>query len=146
MVHRPILGLAAEQITIGGSVPPNWLVLAGNVIQYPPYEGIPVVGTRNDGVRFPPGFVLAVPFSLSYPVMKGSVHIPLNQIQLLITLTAIVALSRLPVSLWRTSKSSTTDLGKYSWNISYNYRKTVHIGTLSFIVPSGDVHSLFSVT
>ena len=54
--------------------------MAGNVVQYPPYEGIPIA----DGVNLPPGFVLAFPLSVGYPVVKGSIHIPLNQIELLI--------------------------------------------------------------
>ena len=53
-----------------------------HVVQYPPYKGIPVSGTRDDVVQLPPGFVLAFPLSLGYPVMKGSIHVPLNQIQL----------------------------------------------------------------
>ena len=40
---------------------------------------------------------------------------------------------------------TTTDLEKDSWTISYNPWKTAHMGTLSFIVPSRDVHSLFCV-
>ena len=39
--------------------------------------------------------------------------------------------------------SRTTDLEKGSWKISYNHGKTAHTGTLSFIVPSRDVQTLF---
>ena len=84
MAPQPIWGLASEHITISGLVPANWLVLTGRVVQYPPYEGIPIIRTRDDGARFPPGFVLAFALSLGYPVVKGSIHVPLNQIQLLI--------------------------------------------------------------
>ena len=37
----------------------------------------------------------------------------------------------------------TTDLGKDGEKKSYNHGKTAHMGTLSFIVLSRDVHSLF---
>ena len=36
VAQRAISGLASEQVTIGGRVPANWLVLAGHVVQYPP--------------------------------------------------------------------------------------------------------------
>ena len=39
----------------------------------------------------------------------------------------------------------TTDLEKDRWKMSYNHGETAHMGTLSFIVPSRDVHSLFWV-
>ena len=39
----------------------------------------------------------------------------------------------------------TTYLGKDSWKIIYNHGKTAHMGTLSFIVPYQDLHSLFWV-
>ena len=84
MAHRPIRGPGAGQITVGAWVPANWLVLAIHVVQYPPYECILVVGSRDDGVHFPPGFVLALPLLLDYPVMKGSIHVPVNQILLLV--------------------------------------------------------------
>ena len=54
------------------------------MVQYPPYEGIYIIGNRNNGVQFPPGFVLAFPFSLGYPVMERLIHVPLNKVQLLI--------------------------------------------------------------
>ena len=85
MAKRPISGLASEKITICGGVPANRFVLAGHVVQYPPYEGVPIIGTRDDGVHFPPGFVLPFALTLAYPFMKGSIHIPLNQIQLLVS-------------------------------------------------------------
>ena len=75
--------LAPEHITVGGGMAANRLMLAGNVIQHPLYEGVSVVGTRDDGVHFPPGFVVAFYLLLPYPVMEGSIHVPLNQIQLL---------------------------------------------------------------
>ena len=84
MAYRPISGLAAEQITIGGWVPANRLFLTRHVVQHPPYEGIPIIGTRDDGVHFPLGFVLALLLSLGYAVVKGSIHNPLNKIQFLI--------------------------------------------------------------
>ena len=59
-----------------------WLVLAGHVVQHPLYEGIPIIGTGDDGVHFPPGFVLALALTLVSPVVKGLIHIPLNQIPL----------------------------------------------------------------
>ena len=59
MAQRAISGLASEQVTVGGWVPADWLVLAGHVVQHPPYEGIPIIGTRDDGVHFPPGDALA---------------------------------------------------------------------------------------
>ena len=83
MAQRAISGLASEQITIGGWVPADRLVLAGHVVQHPRYEGIPIIGTRDDGVHFPPGFVLALALTLAFPVVKGLTHIPLNRIQLL---------------------------------------------------------------
>ena len=83
MAQRAISGLASEQVAVGGRVPADLLVLAGHVIQYPPYEGIPIIGTRDDRVHFPPGFVLALALTLASPVVKGLIHIPLNQIQLL---------------------------------------------------------------
>ena len=82
MAQRAISGLASEEVTIGGRVPANWLVLAGHVIQYPLYEGIPIIGTGNDGIHFPPGFVLALVLTLVSRVVEGLIHIPLNQIQL----------------------------------------------------------------
>ena len=54
------------------------------MVQYPPNKGISVVGTTDDSVHFSPGFILAFPLSLAYPVMKGLMHVPLDQIQLLI--------------------------------------------------------------
>ena len=39
----------------------------------------------------------------------------------------------------------TTDLRNDSQKISYNHGKTAHMGVLSFLVPSRDVHSLFWV-
>ena len=83
MAQRAISGLATEQVTMGGWVTANWLVLAGHVVQHPPYEGIPIIGTRDDGVYFPPGFVLALALTLVSPVVKGLIHTPLNQVQLL---------------------------------------------------------------
>ena len=41
------------------------------------------MGTGDDGIHFPPGFVLALGRTLVSPVVKGLIHIPLNQIQLL---------------------------------------------------------------
>ena len=84
MPNWPISGLAAEQITVSGCAPADRLGLAGDVVQYPPYQGIAIIGTRDEDVHFPPSFVLAFPISLCYPVMKGSGNVPLNQIQLLI--------------------------------------------------------------
>ena len=49
-----------------------------------PWKGIPVIGTRDDGFHFPQVFVEAFFLSLAYPVLKGTIHISLNQIQLLI--------------------------------------------------------------
>ena len=53
------------------------------MVQYPPYEGIPIIGTRDDRVHFPPASVLALAFTLASLVVKGLIHLPLNQIQLL---------------------------------------------------------------
>ena len=39
----------------------------------------------------------------------------------------------------------TTELGKDSWKIFNNHVKTADVGSLSFIVPSRDGHSLFWV-
>ena len=36
-VYRPIVGLAAEEITIGGWVPASGLVVTGHVVKYPPF-------------------------------------------------------------------------------------------------------------
>ena len=83
MAQRAISGLASEEIAVGGWVTPDWLVLAGQVVQYPPYKGISIAGTRDDRVHFPPGFVLAFALTLVSPVVKGLIHIPLNQIPLL---------------------------------------------------------------
>ena len=83
MAQRAISGLASEQIAVGGWVTPNWLVLAGQVVQHPLHEGVPIIGAREDRVHFPPGFVLALALTLVSPVVKGLIHIPLNQIQLL---------------------------------------------------------------
>ena len=83
MAQRAISGLASEQVTIGGRVPADWLVLAGHVVQYPIYEGIPIIGTGDDGFHLPPGFVLALPLTQASPVVKGLIHIPLSQVQLL---------------------------------------------------------------
>ena len=66
MARRAISGLASEQVTVVGWVSADWLVLAGHVVQHPPYEGIPIIGTRDDGVHFPPGFVLALAPRLSF--------------------------------------------------------------------------------
>ena len=85
MAQRAISGLASEQIAVGGWVTPDWLVLAGNMIQHPLHEGIPIIGTGDDRVHFPPGFVLALALTLVSPVVKGLIHIPLNQIQLLLS-------------------------------------------------------------
>ena len=82
MTQRAISGLASEQITVGGWVTADWLVLAGHVVRPPPYEGIPIIGTRDDGVYFPSGFVLALALTLASPVVKGLIHILLNQVQL----------------------------------------------------------------
>ena len=57
-------------------IPPAVGLMGGHVVQYPPYQGIPIIGTRENGVHFPPGFVLAVPLLLGYPDMKGLIHIP----------------------------------------------------------------------
>ena len=51
-------------------------------MQYPPYEGVPIIGTRDDVVHFLTGFVLPFALSLAYPVMKD---IPMNQMQLLVS-------------------------------------------------------------
>ena len=83
MAKRAISGLASEEVTVGGRVPADWLVLAGHVVQYPPYEGIPIIGTGDNGVHFPPGCVLAFALTLVSLVVKGLIHIPLNRIQLL---------------------------------------------------------------
>ena len=83
MAQRAISGLASEQVAVGGWVAAYWLVLAGHVVQHPLYEGIPIIGTRDDGIHFPPGFVLALALTLVSPVVKGLIHIPLNQVQLL---------------------------------------------------------------
>ena len=83
MAKRAISGLASEEIAVGGWVTPDWFVLAGHVIQDPLYEGIPIIGTGDDRVHFPPGFVLAFALTLVSPVLKGLIHIPLNQIELL---------------------------------------------------------------
>ena len=80
MAHQPVSGLAAEQITIGVRVPANRLVLAAGLVHQPRYEGVPIIGTRHDGLQFPPGFVLPFQLSLGHPVVKGSIHILLNQI------------------------------------------------------------------
>ena len=85
VAQRAISGLASEQVTVGWWVTAEWLVLAGHVVQHPPYEGIPIIGTRDDGVHLPPGFVLALALTLASPVVKGLIHIPLNQVQLLFT-------------------------------------------------------------
>ena len=53
------------------------------MVQHPLYEGIPIIGTGDDRVHFPPGFVLALALTLASPVVKGLIHIPLSQIQLL---------------------------------------------------------------
>ena len=82
MAHRPASSFASEQISVGAWVPANGLVLAAHVVQYPPCEGIPLIRTRDHGVHLRPGFVLAFSLSLAYPVVKGSIHIPLNQILL----------------------------------------------------------------
>ena len=89
MAHRPVSGFASEQVTVGGWIPANRLFLAGHVVQYPPYKGILVIRTPGDGVHFPPGFILAFCLSLTYAVLKGSIHMPLNQIQLLIRQKAL---------------------------------------------------------
>ena len=78
----------------------NWLILAGHVAQHPADEGIIVVGTRDNGVHVPPGFVLAFSLSLAYAVRKRSTHIPLKQIPLLIGQEA----SDLPMSTGGTGK------------------------------------------
>ena len=52
-------------------------------MQHPLYESIPIIGTRDDRVHFPPGFVLALALTLPSPVVKGLINIPLNQIPLL---------------------------------------------------------------
>ena len=83
MAQRAISGLASEQVAVGGWVASDWLVLAGHVVQHPLYEIIPIIGTRDDRVHFPPSFVLALALTLVSPVVKGLIHIPLNQIQLL---------------------------------------------------------------
>ena len=53
------------------------------MVQHPLHEGVPIIGTRDDRVHFPPGSVLALALTLATPVVKGLIHIPLNQIQLL---------------------------------------------------------------
>ena len=53
------------------------------MVKYPPYEGIPIIGTTDDGVHFPPGFLLAFPLTPASPVVEELIHIPLNQVQLL---------------------------------------------------------------
>ena len=83
MAQRAISGLASEQVAVGGWVASDWLVLAGHVVQHPLYESIPIMGTRDNRVHFPPGFVLALALTLVFSVVKGLIHIPLNQIQLL---------------------------------------------------------------
>ena len=83
MAQRAISGLASEQVAVGGWVAANWLVLAGHVVQQALYEGIPIIGTGDDGIHFSPGFVLALALTLVSPVVEGLIHIPLNQIQLL---------------------------------------------------------------
>ena len=84
MAFRSISGFASGQITISGWVPANSLVLTEHVVQHPPYKGISIIGTRDDGVHFPPGLVLAFPLPLSYAVVKGLIHVALTQMQLLI--------------------------------------------------------------
>ena len=49
MAQRAISGLASEQIAVGGWVPADCLVLAGYVVQHPLNEGVPIIGTRDDG-------------------------------------------------------------------------------------------------
>ena len=84
VANRPISGLASEQIAIGGWVPADRLVFARYVVQHPLYEGVSVIGTRDDVVHFPPGFVLAFSLSLAYRAVKVLIHIPLNLVRLLI--------------------------------------------------------------
>ena len=83
MAQRAISGLASGQVAVAGWVTANWLILAGHVVQHPLYEGTPIIGTGDDGIHFPPGFVLALALTLVPPVVKGLIHIPLNQIGLL---------------------------------------------------------------
>ena len=83
MAQSAISGLASEQVAVCGWVTADWLVLAGHVVQQPFYEGIPIIETGDNGIHFPPGFVLALALRLAAPVVKGLIHIPLNQIQLL---------------------------------------------------------------
>ena len=52
------------------------------MVQHPLYESIPIIGTRDDRVHFPTGFVLALALTLASPVVKGLIHITLNQIKL----------------------------------------------------------------
>ena len=84
MALRGISGLASEQITVRGSVPASGLVLVQHVVQYPrlTYEGIPVIGNKDNGFYFPQGIVLVFFLSLAYPVMKELIHVPLSKIQL----------------------------------------------------------------
>ena len=63
-------GLPAHRYT--PQVTPRW-----------PRGSEPASGTRDDRVHFPPGFVLAFALTLASQVVKGLIHIPLNQIQLL---------------------------------------------------------------
>ena len=84
MAYQPISVLAAEKITISGWVPANRFVLTGHVVQHPPYKDVPIILTRDDGFHFPRGFVMAFPLWLVYQVLKGLIHVALNQIQLLI--------------------------------------------------------------
>ena len=70
MAQRAISGPASEQVAVGGWVTANWLVLAGHVVQHPLHESIPIIGTGDDGVHFPPGFVLALALTLASPVVK----------------------------------------------------------------------------
>ena len=85
MAQRAISGLASEQVAVSGWVSADWLVLAGHEVQYPPYEGIPIKGTRDDRVHFPPGSVLALALTLASSVVAGLIHITLNQIKLLLS-------------------------------------------------------------
>ena len=84
MAHQGILVLASEKITVVKWASADWLILVGHVVQYLTYEGIPNIGTRDYGVHFPKGFAVASSLALVYSVMKWSIHIPLNQIMLLI--------------------------------------------------------------
>ena len=77
-------GPCSGKVTAGDWATANQLILAGHVAPNPLYEDMSVIGTRDDGAQFRPGFNLAFSLPLAYAVVKRSIHIPLNQIQLLI--------------------------------------------------------------